>query len=100
MATAVIGCTVTPMRPFVLLLALCSLAVADLTEEQRRVPLEQDAPDPKLAKIVLLAGSPSNKAGQHEYFAGCALMMQWLKQVPGVWPVMVSDGWPKDERVF
>ena len=34
--------------------------------------------DPKLAKIVLLAGSVSNKAGQHEYFAGCALMMKWL----------------------
>ncbi len=79
---------------------LINLAHADLTDEQRRVPLEADSPDPKLAKIVLLAGSVSNKAGQHEYFAGCALMANWLKQTPGVWPVLVADGWPKDERIF
>lgn len=51
-------------------------------------------------KIVLMAGSPSNKPGQHEYFAGCALMMHWLSQVPGVQPVMVADGWPKNEAVL
>src|SRR4051794_32582442 len=71
-----------------------------LTEEQRQVPLEQDSPDSKLAKIVLLAGSVSNKPGQHEYFAGCALMMKWLKAVPGVWPVMAAEGWPQNEGVF
>jgi hypothetical protein len=88
------------MRLAFFLLTLCSTICAELTEEQRRVPLEQDSPDPKLAKIVLLAGSVSNKAGQHEYFAGCALMAEWLKQVPGVWPVMVAEGWPKDERIL
>ena len=80
--------------------ALSPFARADITDEQRRVPLEADSPDPKLAKIVLLAGSVSNKAGQHEYFAGCAMMSGWLKQTPGVWPVMAADGWPKDERIF
>jgi hypothetical protein len=80
--------------------ALSTSALADLTDEQKRVPLEADSTDPKLAKIVLLAGSVSNKAGQHEYFAGCALMSGWLKQTPGVWPVMAADGWPKDERIF
>ncbi len=79
---------------------LANIAHSDMTEEQRRVPLEADSPDPKLAKIVLLAGSVSNKAGQHEYFAGCALMAGWLKQTPGVWPVLAADGWPKDERIF
>lgn len=88
------------MKSACLLLTLCSTAFADLTDEQRRVPLEQDSPDTKRAKIVLLAGSVSNKAGQHEYFAGCALMMDWLKQAPGVWPVMAAEGWPKDERIF
>ena len=56
--------------------------------------------DKSLAKVVLIAGVPSNKPGQHEYFAGCALMMRWLKQQPGVWPVMVAEGWPKNEAVL
>jgi hypothetical protein len=73
---------------------------AELTEEQSKLPIEADSPDPKLAKIVLLAGSVSNKAGQHEYFAGCALLAEWLRQTPGVWPVLVADGWPKNEAVL
>lgn len=67
--------------------------------DQSGVPLEQDSPDPKLAKIVLLASGPSSKAMAHEYFAGCALLMNWLKQQPGVWPVMARD-WPKNEAVL
>ncbi|MDR3402215.1 MAG: ThuA domain-containing protein [Chthoniobacter sp.] len=82
------------------LLALTLCARADLTEEQRRVPLEVDSPDPKLAKIVLIAGPVSNKPGEHEYFAGCALMMDWLKQTTGVWPVLVAEGWPKNEAIL
>lgn len=82
------------------LLALTLFARADLTEEQQRVPREVESPDPKLAKIVLIAGSVSNKPGQHEYFAGCALMMDWLKQTQGVWPVLVSEGWPKNEAIL
>jgi len=91
------------MKTPTLLLALLSLTLcarAELTEEQRRVPLEAASPDPKLAKIVLIAGSTSNKPGQHEYFAGCALMMNWLKQTPGVWPVLVAEGWPKNESIL
>jgi hypothetical protein len=88
-----------------LLLSAASLAPAlparaELTEEQRKIPLEADSPDPALSKIVLLAGSTSNKAGQHEYFAGCALLAEWLRQTPGVWPVLVADGWPKNEEVL
>ena len=73
---------------------------AELTPEQQQVPLEVDAPDAKLVKIILLAGSPSNKPGQHEYFAGCALLAECLRQTPGVWPVVVADGWPKNEAVL
>ncbi len=90
----------SPRLLLALLTALPLVAFAELTEEQLRIPLEKESPDPKLAKIVLIAGAPSNKAGQHEYFAGCALMMDWLKQTPGVWPVMVADGWPKNEAVL
>lgn len=73
---------------------------AELTAEQMQVPLEVLPADSSLAKIVLIAGSTSNKPGQHEYFAGCALMMEWLKAVPGVAPVLVADGWPKNEAVL
>jgi hypothetical protein len=81
-------------------ICLSLVARAELTEEQRRIPLEAASPDPKLAKIVLIAGSTSNKPGQHEYFAGCAMMMDWLKQTPGVWPVLVAEGWPKNEAIL
>jgi hypothetical protein len=67
--------------------------------DQSGVPLEVDAPRAGLTKIVLLAGGPSSKAMAHEYFAGCALLMEWLKQQPGVWPVM-ARGWPANERVL
>ena len=83
-----------------LLLAATSFLHAELTEEQQRVPLEADAPDASMSKIVLLAGSVSNKPGQHEYFAGCALLMKCLKQTPGVWPVLAAEGWPKNEAIF
>lgn len=92
------------LLPTVLFPALLALAVTSasgaLTEEQLRVPREAATPDPKLAKIILLAGSVSNKPGQHEYFAGCALMMQWLRAQPGVWPVLVAEGWPQDEHIL
>lgn len=87
------------MRTSTLLLLLTAHAFG-LTPEQQQVPLEAAAPDPKLAKIVLVAGSVSNKAGQHEYFAGCTLMMHWLQAETGVWPTLVAEGWPQDEHVF
>ena len=90
------------MKPHIALAitALATFARADFTEEQKRVPLEVDTTDPKLAKIVLLAGSVSSKPGGHEYFAGCAILANALKQTTGVWPVMAAEGWPKDERIF
>lgn len=90
--------------PSLLLLAPLFLGLSplrgDLTQEQLRMPIEADAPNPALTKIILLAGSTSNKPGQHEYFAGCALLHDWLKKVPGVWPVLVAEGWPKNEALF
>ncbi len=93
----------TPTQKFMrisLLLIVLTAHAFGLTPEQQQVPLEAASPDPKLAQIVLLAGSVSNKAGQHEYFAGCTLLMHWLRAETGVWPTLVAEGWPNDERVF
>jgi midasin (ATPase involved in ribosome maturation) len=85
------------------LLCVVGLSVslhAELTDEQRQVPLEVEPADRTDAKVVFIAGAPSNKPGQHEYFAGCALMSKWVDAVKGVSTVMVADGWPKNESVL
>jgi hypothetical protein len=64
--------------------------------DQSKVPLEAQPNDPGLNKIVLVAGRQSHGPGDHEFFAGCAILMNLLKQTPGVFPVMARDGWPKD----
>lgn len=65
--------------------------------DQSGVPVEQLPADPKLKKIVLVAGPPALKvkSGEHEYFAACAVLMKLLKQTPGVFPVVAKDGWPQ-----
>jgi type 1 glutamine amidotransferase len=68
--------------------------------DQSGVPLEVQPADPKLTKVVLVAGRASHGPGDHEFFAGCAILMNLLKQTPGVFPVMARDGWPKDPRTF
>ncbi|MEY2598549.1 MAG: hypothetical protein RLZZ142_808 [Verrucomicrobiota bacterium] len=82
-----------------LALAMPLPARAELSAEQRTIPLETLDPNTKGPVVLLLAGSPSNKPGQHEYFAGCTLMANWLRQ-NGAVPVQAAEGWPKDERLL
>lgn len=60
------------------------------------------AGDPAAAKIVLVSGSMRipDRVGHHDYAGGCALLGSLLAQTPGVRPVVVGDGWPKDEAAF
>lgn len=51
-------------------------------------------------KIVLVAGTVSHGAGDHEFRAGCLLLQQCLSQTPGLTTVVCSNGWPTDVRVF
>jgi type 1 glutamine amidotransferase len=68
--------------------------------DQSKVPLEVEPPPGFTGKkVVLVAGSKSHGPGDHEFFAGCAILMNLLKQ-NGVWPVMARDGWPKNEKIF
>ena len=69
--------------------------------DQSKVPLEVEPPKGfKGKKVVLVAGRKSHGPGDHEFFAGTAILMNLLKQTDGVWPVMARDGWPKDEKIF
>jgi type 1 glutamine amidotransferase len=68
--------------------------------DQSKVPIEVQPTDPALAKIVLVAGSRSHGPGEHEFFAGCSLLMKLLEQTPGAFPVMARDGWPKNPKTF
>src|SRR5262249_13139005 len=68
--------------------------------DQSGVPLEAQPEDPNLAKIVLVAGRLSHGPGDHEFFAGTSILMNMLKQTPGVFPVMARDGWPKNPKTF
>ena len=69
--------------------------------DQSRVPLEQEPPAGfKGKRILIVAGRKSHGPGDHEFFAGSAILMNLLKQTPGVWPIMARDGWPKNERLF
>jgi hypothetical protein len=68
--------------------------------DQSKVPIEVQPTDPSLAKIVLVAGSRSHGPGEHEFFAGCALLMKLLQQTQRVFPVVARDGWPKNPKTF
>jgi hypothetical protein len=70
------------------------------TPEQSEVALEALPSGAKGATVLLIAGEPSNKAGQHEYFAGCTLLAKWLRQHSDVIPVQAANGWPKDETLI
>ena len=63
--------------------------------------LEQLPTSEKAKKIVLIAGKAEAKpTGEHEYFAGIVLLANMLEQTPDVHPILVRDGWPKNEKIF
>lgn len=69
-------------------------------QDRGGIPLEAEPTDPAAAKIVLIAGSFSKGGGEHEYFAGSVLLYNLLKQTPGVAPVLVAEGWPRNEKIL
>jgi hypothetical protein len=63
------------------------------------ISVEEQPTDPKLVKVVLVAGSNYFKPGEHEYVAGCAVLGDLLRQTPGVFPVLALD-WPTKPETF
>lgn len=69
--------------------------------DQSKVPLEVEPPaDFKGHRVLIVAGRQSHGPGDHEFFAGSAILMNLLKQTPGIFPIMARDGWPKNEKLF
>jgi type 1 glutamine amidotransferase len=68
--------------------------------DQSKVPIEVESPNRKLAKIVLVAGTPSHPPGTHEYLATQAILKGLLDQNPGVHVTIVRDSWPKNPKTF
>jgi type 1 glutamine amidotransferase len=69
--------------------------------DQSKVPLEVEPPaDYKGKRVLIVAGRQSHGPGDHEFFAGSAILMNLLKQNEGVFPIMARDGWPKNEKLF
>src|SRR5271168_5022 len=56
------------------------------------VPSSSRSAEP--VKIVFIAGSNAFKPGEHEYLAGTTVLMDLLRQTPGVAPVLAID-WPE-----
>ena len=81
-------------------LALLLVLVAAPAQERSDGPLEVEPGDPSATQIVLLAGSFSKGGGEHEYFAGSVLLFNLLKQTPGVFPILATEGWPKNEKIL
>lgn len=63
------------------------------------IALEEQPANGKLKKIVFIAGSNYYKPGEHEYIGGCAVLMDLVKQTPGVFPVLALD-WPTNPKTF
>lgn len=69
--------------------------------DQSKVPLEVEPPaDFKGKRVLIVAGRQSHGPGDHEFFAGSAILANLLKQTPDVFPIMARDGWPKNEKLF
>jgi len=54
------------------------------------------------ARIVLVAGpvKARDRVGHHDYEGGCRLLAALLARLPGVEPVLVTDGWPEDPAIL
>ena len=51
-------------------------------------------------RIVLIAGKPSHRPGDHEFRAGCILLNKWLNKASDIKSEMYDMGWPKSDTVF
>ncbi|MCC6233618.1 MAG: ThuA domain-containing protein [Verrucomicrobiales bacterium] len=63
-------------------------------------PAARAAENPAPTKIVLIAGSVSHGAGEHEFKAGCSLLASKLNTLPGLRADVHFNGWPTEASAF
>ena len=51
-------------------------------------------------KIVMVAGTPSHRPGDHEFNAGVKLLKRCLDEQPGLVTAAYHNGWPHDPTAF
>lgn len=62
---------------------------------------KEEAQSETIKKLVVVAGRPSHGPGDHEFNAGCLLLIKCLKEAtPELEVAFVRGGWPKDTKVF
>ncbi|RIV25236.1 hypothetical protein DYU11_07975 [Fibrisoma montanum] len=60
---------------------------------------QASAPQPPKKKLVVIAGTPSHKAGEHEYNAGALLIKQWFARASDLDVTVCLNGWPSDSTL-
>jgi len=55
---------------------------------------------PRPKHLVVIAGTPSHKAGEHEYNAGALLIKKWLDSSPDMTVTACLNGWPTDSTLL
>lgn len=70
--------------------------------DQTGLVFEKTTGSPEDLRVVLIPGSEmaTKPSGDHEYLAGCALLMEMLQNIEGVHPVLVQQDWPKNEAIL
>lgn len=51
-------------------------------------------------RLLVIAGTPSHKAGEHEYNAGALLIKKWLANSPDLTVTVSLNGWPTDTTLL
>jgi type 1 glutamine amidotransferase len=70
--------------------------------DQSSLKFEVESNNSKKIKIVLIPGkaSPKKPSGNHEYMAGCVLMMKILNKMDNVHAILSNYEWPKNEKIL
>ena len=58
------------------------------------------SPEGAEKNLLLIAGPPSHRPGDHEHNAGILLLQKCLAEVPGLTTAVSLNGWPTDARAF
>lgn len=86
-------------RLSVLLLIAITACFSVRAADDETIALEEDTADPKLSKIVIIAGDQVGNA-EHQYWAGSVVLAKLLRQIPGVHVALVRGGWPKNPDIL